>query len=107
MKELQASLTRNGITTDELDLGEWDISLGLEKTIYMTNPNRHARADLRGIKNSDTRLNVYLPDEIAPLTTVPITIRIAAKEFDDDDAEEEFFKKVIDKISGKVVWRTT
>ena len=106
MKELEASLTRNGKTAQSLDLGEWDVSLGLERVIYFYNPNSYAKADLRGIKNSDKRVNVYLPDEILPLQTEAVTIRIAAKEFHDDIAEEEFFKKVIDKIAGKVVWRT-
>ena len=105
MKELISSLSRNGTATKSLDLGEWDVSVGLEKTIYLTNPNSYAKADLKGIKNSDTRLNIYLPDEIAPLQTVPVTVRIAAKEFDDDIDEETFFKKIIDTMSGKVVWR--
>jgi len=106
MKELTASLSRNGKTSGSLDLGEWDISIGMERTIFLTNHNHHARADLRGIKNSDKRLNVYLPDEIGPDRTVPVRIRIAAKEFDDDIQEEQFFKDVLDKIAGKVVWRT-
>ena len=106
MKELISSMSRNGTATKSLDLGEWDVSVGLEKTIYITNPNSYAKADLKDIKNSDTRLNIYLPDEIGPLQTVPVTIRIAAKEFDDDMDEEEYFTKVMDKMSGKVVWRT-
>ena len=106
MKELQASLSRNGKTSESLDLGEWDVSLGLERTIYFTNPNSYAKADLRGIKNNDKRVIIYVPDEILPLKTEAVTVKIAAKEFHDDIAEEEFFKKVIDKISGKVVWRT-
>lgn len=105
MKELQASLSRNGKTSKLLDLGEWDVSLGMERTIYFTNPNTYAKADLRGIKNSDKRVIIYLPDEILPLKTESATVKIAPKEFDDDMVEEVFFKKIIDNIAGKVVWR--
>ena len=78
----------------------------MERTIYLTNPNSHAKADLRGIKNSDKRVHIYIPDEILPLQVAPVIVRIAKKDFDDEIAEEEFFKNVIDKIAGKVVWRT-
>ena len=106
MKELEASLTRDGKASKLLDLGEWDISVGLEKTIYITNPNKYARADLKGIKNSDRRLSIDLPDEIGPDKTVPVRIRIAGREFDDPDAEELYFNDILDKLSGRVIWRT-
>ena len=106
MKELEASLSRNGRTSKALDLGDWDISVGMDTIIYLTNPNKHARADLRGIKNSDVRLNIDLPDEIGTDRTVPVRVRIAKKDFDDDVEEERYFKDVLDKLSGKVVWRT-
>ena len=106
MKELQASLTRDGKTSKVLDLGEWDISVGLEATMYLTNPNKHARGDLRGLKNYDARLKIELPDEIGPTKTVPVKIKIAAKQFDSEEDEAEFFNDILDKLSGRVVWRT-
>ncbi len=106
MKELQASLSRNGASSKVLDLGEWDISVGLETTMYLTNPNKHARADLRGLRNYDARLKIDLPDEIGPTKTIPVKIRIAAKVFESVEEEEEFFNDILDKLSGKVIWRT-
>jgi len=106
MKDLQASLSRDGGTSRLLDLGEWDISVGLDKTMYLTNPNSHARADLRGLKNNDARLKIELPDEILPLKTVPVKIKIASKQFATEDEEVEYFNDILDKLSGKVVWRT-
>ncbi len=106
MKELELSATRNGIRTKSIDLGEWDISIGLEQTVYLTNSNKYARADLRGLKNSDSRLDIDLPDEIGADRTVPVRIKIAGKEFDDPIEEERHFKDILDKLSGRVVWRT-
>ena len=106
MKELEASLSRNGISSKSLDLGEWDISIGMEKTIYLTNPNKYAKADLSGLKNKDARLTIDLPSEIGPSKTVPVRIRIAAKQFDDPIQEEKYFKNILDELSGRVVWRT-
>ena len=106
MKELEISISRDGVKTKSLDLGEWDISVGLEKTIYLTNQNTYARADLKGLTNYDSRLKIDLPDEIGPAKTVPVKVRIAAKEFDDPLEEEQYFNDILDKLSGKVVWRT-
>ena len=106
MKDLETSLTKNGVKVDSLDLGEWDISLGMEKTIFIRNPNTYARADLRGIKNSDERLNVYLPDYINADTTVPVKVRIPGKMFADAIEEEIYFKDIMDKLSGRIIWRT-
>lgn len=106
MKELKVSMTRDGVAVKALDLGEWDISIGMEKTIYLTNENKYARADLKGITNRDSRLKIELPDEIGPDKTIPVMIKIAAKDFDDPIEEEIFFKDILDKLSGRVVWRT-
>jgi len=106
MKELVASLTRDGTSTKALDLGDWDISVGMDKTIFLKNPNTYAKADLKGIKNSDKRLNIEMPDEIGPEKTVAIRVKIAGVDFDDPVAEEAYFKDILDKISGRVVWRT-
>ena len=106
MKDLILSLSRNGVSTKSLDLGDWDITVGLNRTVYMTNPNTYAKADLKGLKNSDNRLKINLPDEIGPGKTIEVGIKIAGKEFDEDIEEEHYFKNILDKLSGRVVWRT-
>ena len=106
MKELVLSLSRNGVATKSLDLGDWDITIGLNKTVYLTNQNLYAKADLKGLKNNDDRLKIALPDEIGPGKTIEVSIRIAAKEFDDDIEEEHYFKNILDNLSGRVTLRT-
>ncbi len=105
MKELETSLTKNGVKVKNMDFGEWDISMGMEKTFYLTNSNKYAKGDLTGLKNADKRLIVDVPDEIGADMTIPVRIRIAAVAFDDDLQEEEYFKDILDKLSGRVVWR--
>ena len=106
MKALEVSLTRDGVRTNSIDLGDWDISVGLDTTIYITNPNKYARADLKGMKNKDARLYIDIPDEIGPGKTVPVKVKINGKQFSDAVEEEGHFKDILDKISGRIVWRT-
>jgi len=105
MKELETSLTKNGVKVKNINLGDWDIAEGMDKTLYLHNPNTYARGDLTGLKNADKRLQIDLPDEIGPSAMVPVRIRIAAVDFDDAVQEEVFFKDILDKLSGRVVWR--
>ena len=106
MKELTASLTRDGVSSKALDFGDWDISVGMDKTFFLKNPNSYAKADTTGIKNADKRLNIEMPDEIGPGKTVAVRVRIGAVAFDDPIEEELYFKDILDKISGRVVWRS-
>ena len=105
MKDLETSLTKNGVKVKNMNFGEWDISLGMDKTFYLTNSNTYAKADLTGLKNADKRLTIDMPDEIGADMTIPIRIKIAGVTFSDDIEEEEYFKDILDKLSGRVVWR--
>ena len=109
MKELVASLTRHGgtIKGSVFDVGEWDVGVGLDKTIYLTNPNPHVKANLKGIKNKDSRVKVELPDEILPKETEPVRIKIAAQDLNtmSEADEQAFFTDVIDSLTGKIKWQ--
>ena len=105
MKELEASISRDGVKTKSLDLGEWDISIGLEKTIYITNPNKYAKADLKALKNKDSRLSVNLPDEILPEETREVLLKIEGQVFESEVDEEKYFTNILDQLSGKVIWK--
>lgn len=109
MKELVASLTRHGgtIKGSVFQIGEWDVSVGLDKTFYLTNPNPHVKANLKGIKNKDGRVKIKLPDYILPNETEPVNVKIGAVDlstisFDDEIA---LFSDVIDSLSGKIKWQ--
>ena len=109
MKELVASLTRHGGTIPGTvwDFGEWDVGVGLDKTIYLTNPNSYVKANLKGIKNKDSRVKVELPDEILPNETEPARIKIAAIDLQtmSEVDIEAFFKATIDSLAGKIKWQ--
>ena len=107
MKPLQIKLTKYGDTIigKAVNLGEWDISVGMEKSIYIHNPNKYAKADLTKLKNKDSRVRINLPDEIHPGQTAEVLLSIEGQVFKDDTEEEEYFTNVLDQLSGKVVWR--
>ena len=114
MKDLSASFTKHGskILGSEIDLGSWDIALGLKSTIYLTNPNIHAKGILKAIKNRDTRVRINFTEEsspnivkeIMPNETIAMHVSIAGREFDTEEEEMEFFKKVKDQVSGIIRW---
>jgi len=107
MKPLQIKLTKYGDTIigKAVNLGEWDISVGMEKSIYIHNPNKYAKADLTKLKNKDSRVRINLPDEIQAGQTAEVLLSIEGQVFKDDTEEEEYFTNVLDQLSGKVVWR--
>ena len=107
MRPLQIKLTKYGETIigKAVNLGEWDISVGMSKSIYIHNPNRFAKADLTKLKNKDSRVSINLPDEIQPEQTVEAILSIEGQVFKDDTEEETYFTNVLDQLSGKVVWR--
>ncbi len=107
MRPLQIKLTKYGETIigKAVNLGEWDISVGMSKSIYIHNPNRFAKADLTKLKNKDSRVSINLPDEIQPEQTIEAILSIEGQVFKDDKDEEIYFTNVLDQLSGKVVWR--
>ena len=107
MRPLQVKLTKYGesIIGKAVNLGEWDISVGMEKSVFIHNPNKFAKADLSKLKNKDSRVKMNLPDEIQPEQTAEVIISIEGQVFKDDTAEEEYFTNVLDQLSGKVVWK--
>ena len=114
MKDLSASFTKHGssITGDEINLGDWDIVLGMKKTIYLTNPNEHAKGILKGIKNRDNRVRIKFTEanspqtvkEIMPNETIAMHVSIDGKEFRTEEEEQRFFKKVTDQVFGIIRW---
>ena len=114
MKNLEASFTKSGtkILGAEIDMGDWDIALGLKKVIYFTNTNPHAKGILKAIKNRDTRVKIKFTEadspnivkEIMPNDQIAMHVSIAGREFDTEEEEMEFFKKVKDQVSGIIRW---
>ena len=107
MRDLQAKLSLDGATIhgSAINFGEWDIEAGMLKTIYLYNPNDYAKADLTGIKNADSRVQIELPDEVLPLKSGKVSIRIPPMKFESEADEKAFFTDVIDSLEGKIVWR--
>ena len=114
MKNLEASFTKHGtkVLGAEIDLGDWDIALGMKKTIYLTNPNGHAKGILKSVKNRDTRVKIKFTEidtpnivkEIMPNDRIAMHVSIAGREFKTEEDEQEFFKKVADQVSGIIRW---
>ena len=114
MKDLSASFTKHGssITGSEINLGDWDISLGMKKTIYLTNENEHAKGILKGIKNRDPRVKIKFTEadssqtvkEIMPNEMIAMHISIDGKKFQTEEEERDFFKAVVDQVFGIIRW---
>ncbi|KKL06857.1 hypothetical protein LCGC14_2591850 [marine sediment metagenome] len=114
MKNLEASFTKHGskILGAEIDLGDWDIALGLERTLYFTNVNPHAKGILKAIKNRDSRVKIKFTEEdspnivkeIMPNEKIAMHVSIAAAKFETEEEEIQFFKKVKDQVSGIIRW---
>ena len=114
MKDLSASFTKHGskILGSEINLGDWDIALGLEKTLYFTNENPHAKGILKAIKNRDTRVKIRFTEvdssnivkEVMPNDQIAMHVSIAAAKFETEEEEMAFFKKVRDQVSGIIRW---
>lgn len=107
MKPLEVKLTKYGNTVRgaAADFGEWDISVGCEKHFFIHNPNKYAKADLKGLKNKDSRCKYNLPDELQPEQTAEVILSIEGQVFTDDTEEEKYFTNVLDQLIGKVVWK--
>jgi len=114
LKDLSASFTKHGssITGDQIDFGDWDISLGMKKIIYLTNENEHAKGILKGLKNRDSRIKIKFTEvdtlnivkEIMPNEKIAMHVSIDAKTFRSEEEEMKFFKKVADQVSGIIRW---
>ena len=106
MKEPEIYLTKNGdkIRGHTLDLGEWDIAEGFSATIYMHNPNTHAKGILKELTNNDSRIKIKCAEEIGPLETIPINLSIPIHEYAGEEDEAEYFKDLIDSFAGKIKW---
>ena len=106
MKNLEAMLSQDSgkIEGSAINFGKWDIALGMNRTIWLRNPNTYVKANLRHLRHKDSRLNISLPDEILPGETAAVDIRIPPMTFSDDKEEEAFFNDVLDSISGKIIW---
>lgn len=107
MKPLQIKHTKYGeiLQGKSMDFGEWDISVGAEKSFFIKNPNKYAKADLSGLKNRDSRVSINLPDYIMPEETAEATFTIEAQVFESEEDEERYFTNVLDQLIGTVKWR--
>lgn len=105
MKDLQVMLSRQSgvVQGSAVNLGKWDVSDGIQKTVYLHNPNSYVKANLRNLKNKDARVHMSIPDEVMPGETEPVDINISPMKFNDDREEEAFFNDVLDSISGKII----
>jgi hypothetical protein len=106
MRELQIRFTASGesLQGHTIDMGEWDITEGFKGTVFLHNPNAHAKAILKNVRNIDKRVRVAYVDEIDPLDTVPVNITIDPHDFTTEEEEKEFFTDLIDALSGQVKW---
>jgi len=106
MKELEVRLKASGdsIKGHTVDMGEWDIAEGFSSTLFLHNPNSHAKAILEDLKNMDTRVKINYAREIDPLDTIPVNISIPPHEYAGEQDEKEYFVDLIDALAGKVKW---
>lgn len=107
MKDVEVRLTKSGKTLmgSAIDLGDWDVSVGLEKSFWFHNPNTHAKAILTGIKHADNRVQLQIPKEIMPQDTVRVGVSVLPQEFKTEADEEKFFQDILDTLKGQVVWK--
>lgn len=107
MKDIEVRLTKSGRTLQgsAIDLGDWDVAIGLEKSFYFYNPNPHAKAVLSGIKNADSRVRLEMPDEVMPQDTVRIGVSVLPQEFHSEAEEMRFFEDVLDTLKGQITWK--
>ncbi len=106
MKDLEALFSRTGkpLIGSAMDLGKWDVALGLERTIYLRNPNPHAKAVLIEVGHKDGRVEIDIPKEISPLETAAVKIKIPPTKFESEAEERSFFTDVLDSLSGTISW---
>lgn len=107
MLEPEIFLERNGqvIKGHTMDLGFWDISQGYSRSVFIRNPNPHAKGVFLGIGNSNLKVTIALPKEVMPLETIEAKIEIEPHEYQGEEEEREFFVDIIDAIAGSIQWR--
>jgi len=107
MKDVEVRLTKSGNTLvgSAIDLGDWDVAMGFEKSFYFHNPNPHAKAVLTGIKNADARVLLDMPDEIMPQDTVRVGVSVLPQQFNSEEAEQKFFQDILDTLKGQITWK--
>ena len=107
MKDLQIMFERDGkiLKGSAINLGAWDVSIGLDKYFYIHNPNTHAKADLREIKHYDSRLQLSLPNEIMPSDTVKVGVFVPPQKFNTEEDEVQFFQDILDTLKGDILWK--
>jgi hypothetical protein len=106
MKDLEVRIQKDAarIEGSAIDLGPWDVAMGLRSTVWIHNPNKHAKAILKGLKHKDARATFDFPDEIMPSDTVPCDIHIPPRSFKTEAEEVAFFNEVLDTLSGTIRW---
>jgi len=92
------------ITTDILNTGFYDISLGKDTTLFLHNPNHNTVCDISKWGTENPMSILEAPDLILPMETVKIHIKIApmTEEQIDENPPDEDMK---DSFGGGMVWQ--
>jgi len=111
LKDLEILIEDGGWTSDTEDwnLGDYDISLGMKKIFYIRNPNKVITATLKDMEFTDPKWLFHGPknNEILPLQTVKVRLEIPPiKEVLAADKEFERIKQERTKLKldGRIEW---
>ena len=107
-KDLEVLIEDGGWKSDTEDwnLGDYDVSLGMKKIFYMRNPNKILTATLKDMEFSDSTWIFNGPryNEILPLQTVKVRLEIPAIKEDIRSGNIPDCKQKNVKLNGVVQW---
>jgi len=106
MKALQIYSNDNGepgelLQGDSLDLGVYDISIGMDKMIFLHNPNHNIIADISKWGTENRNSTLIHPDTILPLETVKVHVKVAGLSEEEIDGKE-FEEDYVDSFGGHI-----
>jgi len=103
ISELQVWWRDSGMFTGQfletdIDLGDWDIALGLKRTLSVRNPNKDLWLDISKLHTKRKDSSIHGPFLIPPLTVIELTYEIEK----DNSLNPRPFKSLNDNLEGDI-----
>ena len=89
--------TNKSLQTD-IDLGDWDIALGLKRTLCLRNPNADIWLDISKLHTKREDSSIHGPFIVPPLTVIELIYEIEK----DDSLNPRPFKSLNDGLEGEI-----
>jgi len=107
-KPLQVYYDKDGepgelLKDGNLNLGFYDLSIGMDKSFYIHNPNHNVVCDLSQWGTANANSTLEAPDTILPMETIKVKIKVAAlteEQLEESPPEED----ISDTFGGSIVW---